>query len=198
MRDATAVLTLLIATTPAPAPAQVTTTGNIRVVVSGLVAENRNASDQEFSRFDTALTGGGPIITDHAWFFGSYRRLGSNDTVVALDGVDVIRTVEEKQDQFYARGTWAPSTNETLGFTFLNDPTEVSGSRDGDVTNARDSSRVQGGNNYHLKYTRLFGDLLVEGSYSRHNGEVSGRELVLGDHAVAVEVVARVEARSIG
>ena len=180
IRDAAAVLTLLIATTPAPAPAQVTTTGNIRVVVSGLVAENRNASDQEFSRFDTALTGGGPIITDHAWFFGSYRRLGSNGTVVALDGIDVIRTVEEQQDQFYARGTWAPSTNETLGFTFLNDPTEVSGSRDRDVTNARDSSRVQGGNNYHLKYARLFGDLLVEGSYSRHNGEVSDYAAVPG------------------
>ena len=129
----------------------------------GLVAENRNASDQEFSRFDTALTGGGPIVTDEAWSFGSYRRVGRNDTVVALDGIDVIRTVEEAQDQFYARGTWAPSTNNTIGFTFLNDPTEVSGSRDRDVTNARDSSRVQGGNNYHLKYTRLFGDLLVEG-----------------------------------
>ena len=107
-------------------------------------------------------------------------RLGSNDTVVALDGIDVIRTVEEQQDQFYARGTWAPSTNETLGFTFLNDPTEVSGSRDRDVTNARDSSRVQGGNNYHLKYARLFGDLLVEGSYSRHNGEVSDYAAVPG------------------
>ena len=32
----------------------------------GLVAENRNASDQEFSRFDTALTGGGPIVTNEA------------------------------------------------------------------------------------------------------------------------------------
>ena len=97
MRRAAAVLALLIATIPAPARAQVTTTGNIRVVVSGLVAENRNASDQEFSRFDTALTGGGPIITDHAWFFGSYRRLGSNDTVVALDGIDVIRTVDRSR-----------------------------------------------------------------------------------------------------
>ena len=63
---------------------------------------------------------------------------------------------------------------------FLNDPTAVSGSRDRDVTNARDSSRVQGGNNYHLKYTRLFGDLLVEGSYSRHNGEVSDFAAVPG------------------
>ena len=146
----------------------------------GLVAENRNASDQEFSRFDTAVTGGGPIVTDEAWFFGSYRRLGRDDTVVALDGVDVIRTVAEKQHQFYARGTWAPTTNDTLGFTFLNDPTEVSGSRDREVTNARDSSRVQGGNNYHLKYTRLFGDLLVEGSYSKHNGEVSDYAAVAG------------------
>ena len=59
------------------------------------------------------LTGGGPIVTDEAWFFGSYRRVGRNDTVVALDGIDVIRTVEEAQDQFYARGTWAPSTNNT-------------------------------------------------------------------------------------
>ncbi len=146
-----ALLALLIATAPALARAQVTTTGIIRVAVTdqgdlpipgatvtaggipaeyvgapgllssvitksgtnrlsgsvnyffqndGLVAENRNASDQEFSRFDTALTGGGPIVTDEAWFFG-------------------------------------------------HDPTEVSGSRDRDVTNARDSSRVQGGNNYH-------------------------------------------------
>ncbi len=146
----------------------------------GLIAENRNASDQEFSRFDTALTGGGPIAADEAWFFGSYRRVARNDTVVALDGVDVIRTAEQTQDQFYARGTWAPGTNDTLAFTFLNDPTDVSGSRDRDVTNARDRSRVQGGNNYHLRYNRLLGNLLVEGSYSRHNGELSDFAAVPG------------------
>ena len=145
-----------------------------------LVAENRNASDQEFSRFDTAVTGGGPIAEDEAWFFGSYRRVARNDAVVALDGVDVIRTVEQSQDQFYGRGTWAPSTNDTLAFTFLNDPTDISGSRDREVTNARDSRRVQGGNNYHVKYTRLYGGLLVEGSYSRHNGELSDFAAVPG------------------
>ena len=146
----------------------------------GLVAENRNAPDLEFSRFDTAVTGGGPIVANEAWFFGSYRRVVRNDTVVALDGVDVIRTVEQTQDQFYARGTWAPTTADTLSFTFLNDPTDISGRRDRDVTNARDRSRVQGGNNYHLKYTRLFGDLLVEGSYSKHNGELSDFAAVPG------------------
>ena len=100
--------------------------------------------------------------------------------MVPLDGVDVIRTVQEKQDQFYGRGTWAPSTDETITFTFLNDPTDVSGSRDREVTNARDRSRTQGGNNYHLKYTRLFGNLLVESSYSKHNGEVSDYAAVPG------------------
>ena len=42
-------------------------------------------------------------MANEAWFFGSYRRLERSDTVVALDGVDVIRTVENTQDQFYGR-----------------------------------------------------------------------------------------------
>ena len=51
----------------------------------GLVAENRNAADLEFSRFDAAVTGGGPIVVNEAWFFGSYRRLERTNTVVAMD-----------------------------------------------------------------------------------------------------------------
>ena len=94
--------------------------------------------------------------------------------------MDAIRTVENTQDQFYGRGTWLPTTTDTLSFTFLNDPTDISGSRDRDVTNARNRSRVQGGNNYHLKYNRLFRGVLVEGSYSRHNGEVSDFAVVPG------------------
>ena len=139
----------------------------------GLVDENENAADQEFSRFDTAVTAGGPIVLDRGWLFGSYRRLEQRDSVVALDGADVIRSVEEAQDQFYGRSTWTPSNNDTIVFTFLNDPTELSGSRDREVTNARDVRRVLGGDNYSLKYTRLLGDVLLEGSYSQHNGEVS-------------------------
>ena len=145
-----------------------------------LVAENRNAADLEFSQFDAAVTGGGPIIANEAWFFGSYRRLERSDAVVALDGADVIRTVANTQDQFYGRGTWAPTTADTLSFTFLNDPTDISGSRDREVTNARDRRRVQGGNNYHLKYNRVFGGVLVEGSYSKHNGEVSDFAVIPG------------------
>lgn len=151
-----------------------------------LVAEDRNAAGREFSRFDTAVTGGGPLVADEAWFFGSYRRVARSDAVVALDGADVIRTVEQKQDQFYARATWAPGADQTLGLTFLNDPTGVSGRRDRDVTNAHDRRRAQGGGNYHLKYTRLAGPLLLEGAYSRHNGEVSDFAVVPGPRNVVV------------
>ncbi len=139
----------------------------------GLVDENENAADQVFSRFDSAITAGGPIVRDKAWFFGSYRRLGQRDTVVALDGVGVIRAVREAQDQLYGRSTWSPTVSDTLVFTFLNDPTERSGSRDREVTNARDVRRLLGGDNYHVKYTRVLGDVLFEGAYSQHNGEVS-------------------------
>ena len=151
-----------------------------------LVAKNRNAAGQAFSRFDTAVTGGGPLVTDEAWFFGSYRRVARSDAVVALDGAEVIRNVEQQQDQFYARATWAPSTSQTLGLTFLNDPTDVSGRRDRDVTNAHDRRRKQGGGNYHLKYTRVAGAALFEGAYSRHNGEVSDFAAVPGPRNVIV------------
>ena len=39
---------------------------------------------------------------------------GLNYSDIGGDGVDVIRTVEQSQDQFYGRGTWAPSTDDTL------------------------------------------------------------------------------------
>ena len=48
------------------------------------------------------------------------------------------------------------------------------------MTNARDRRREQGGSNYHLKYNRLLGQVLVEASYSRHNGEVSDFAVVPG------------------
>ncbi len=39
---------------------------------------------------------------------------------------------------------------------------------------------MQGGNNYHLKYNRLLGRMLVEASYSKHNGDVSDFAVVPG------------------
>ncbi len=128
----------------------------------GLVTKNKNSADQVFSTFDAAFTIGGPIVKDHAWAFGSYRRLERKDDVTTLDTQQFIRTVQNNQDQGYIKGTWTPSRNDTIGFTFINDPTDISGRIDRNLTNARDRARVQGGDNYTLNYSRLQGPALFE------------------------------------
>jgi hypothetical protein len=138
-----------------------------------LVAENKNSPSESFSTFDAAGTLGGPIVRSKAWFFGSYRRIEREDDVTSLDTEQFLRTVKNEQDQGYAKGTWAPTANDSLSFTFLNDPTTISGRRDRNLTNARDRSREQGGNNYAANYSRIQGGVLFEGAYNQHQGEVS-------------------------
>jgi hypothetical protein len=147
--------------------------GNYFFQNAGLVAENKNSAEEEFSTFDAAGTIGGPILRDRAWFFGSYRRLEREDDVTSLDTQEFLRTVKNEQDQGYAKGTWAPTLNDSISFTFLNDPTDISGRRDRDLTNARDRARIQGGDNYSLNYSRLQGPLLIEAAFNVHNGEVT-------------------------
>jgi hypothetical protein len=81
--------------------------------------------------------------------------------------------VNNEQDQGYAKATWTPTAADSVSFTFLNDPTDITGRRDRTLTNARDRSRVQGGNSYAGNYSRLMGGLLVDGAINIHNGEVS-------------------------
>ena len=143
-----------------------------------LVARNKNSVDETFSSYDTAITIGGPIVRDQAWFFGSYRRLNTDSDITALDTGDFLRTVNNKQDQGYLKGTWRPTSWDTLSFTFLNDPTDVSGRIERDITNAQDRSRVQGGNRYSVNYSRIFGQLVVEAAGTSHDGEVSDLAVV--------------------
>lgn len=138
-----------------------------------LVAENKNSADEEFSTYDTAFTLGGPIMRDRAWFFGSYRRTERETDVTSLDTLQVLRSVTNTQDQGFVKGTWAPTSNDTISATFLNDPTDISGSDNRDITNARDRAIEQGGNRYAVSYSRLFGPALFEASYNVHNGQVS-------------------------
>jgi hypothetical protein len=147
--------------------------GNYFFQNADLVAENKNSENEEFSTFDAAFTVGGPIVRDRAWFFGSYRRLEREDDVTALDTQEFMRTTKNKQDQGYAKGTWTPTRSDSLSFTFLNDPTDISGRRDRDLTNGRDRARIQGGDNYSLNYSRLQGPFLFEGAFNVHNGEVT-------------------------
>jgi hypothetical protein len=143
----------------------------------GLVADNENFPSADFSTYDTAVTLGGPIVKDTAWFYGSYRRLNRDDDVVSTDRT-FIRAVNRKDDQFYGRATWSPSQNDTLIFTFLNDPAELSGSRDRLRTNARDFAREQGGNNYKGSFSHLFGPVVVDFAYAKHNGQVSDSSVI--------------------
>jgi hypothetical protein len=139
-----------------------------------LVGEDTNAPEQTFSRFDTAFTLGGPIIRDKAWFFGSYRRVSRDVDVASLDTGELLRTVEDRANQWYARGTWAPTGNDTFVFTFMNDPRDASGSLDRGTTNARDTGLTTGGNRYSARYTRLLGrSVVLDFSWTKHNGEKS-------------------------
>ena len=138
-----------------------------------LVAENKNSPDEEFSTYDTAFTFGGPLLRDRAWFFGSYRRTEREDDVTSLDTLQSLRTATNTQNQGYAKGTWAPTASDSVSFTFLNDPTDISGSDDRDITNARDRSIEQGGNRYAVNYSRVLGSALIDVAYNVHNGEVS-------------------------
>ena len=139
-----------------------------------LEAANENLENQGFSTYDAAFTVGGPILMDKAWFFASYRRIERDDDVVANDTGESLRTVNNSQNQSYIRGTWSPTAYDTVSFTFLNDPTTISGRRDVDISNARDRSRDQGGNRYNIKYSRLIGmSALLDIGFNKHNGEVS-------------------------
>ena len=140
---------------------------------SDFVAENINAGGETFSTKDSAFTFGGPALRDKVWFFASYRYNNRVDDVNTLDTNVFMRTVDNTQHQSFAKGSWAATNADLVSFTFMNDPTDISGRRQRDITNARDRARVQGGDRYQGAYTRVWGTTLVELSANKHNGEVT-------------------------
>ncbi|MGE0460716.1 MAG: carboxypeptidase regulatory-like domain-containing protein, partial [Vicinamibacterales bacterium] len=140
---------------------------------SSLVAENEHGASQEFSTKDNGYTLGGPIYRDKAWFFGSYRYVNREDDVATLDTNEFMRSVDNTQHQGFAKGTWAATQNDLLSFTYLSDPTEITGRRDRDITNARDRGQDQGGHRFAGNYSRVWGSTLLEVAANKHNGEVS-------------------------
>jgi hypothetical protein len=140
---------------------------------SNLVADNQNGPDDEFSTKDNGYTFGGPILRDKAWFFGSYRFSNRKDDVSTLDTNQFLRSVENKQHQGFAKGSYGFTAADLVSFTYLSDPTEITGRRERDITNARNRAVEQGGHRYGALYTRVWGGALLEIGGNKHNGEFS-------------------------
>jgi hypothetical protein len=140
-----------------------------------LMAANKNFEDEVFSRYDAAFTIGGPVVQNKAWFFGSYRRLKKSTDVNNLDTGEFMRTIDDGSHQGYIKGTWGPTGKDTVSFTFLNDPQDISGSIDRATVNNRDRAREEGGNRYRFAYSRLMMDdaLLLDVSYNKHDGDLN-------------------------
>jgi hypothetical protein len=140
---------------------------------NNLVAANKHNPDNTFSSNDSAFTIGGPIVKNNLWAFGSYRYLKDTQDVNAQDTRALLRNVETIQKQGFVKGTYAPSQNDTLSLLFLNDPYNRTGSIDPSVVNSRDRARKQGGNNFSGIYNRIFGSLLLDGSFNKHDAEIT-------------------------
>jgi hypothetical protein len=140
---------------------------------SDLVAENKNAGAETFSTKDSAFTLGGPLFRDKAWYFGSYRYTNRQDDVATLDTDVFMRSVDNTQHQGFAKGSWAATNADLFSVSYMSDPTEITGRRQRDITNARDRAREQGGARYSGTYTRVWGGTLLEIGANKHNGEVT-------------------------
>ncbi|MDP1570450.1 MAG: carboxypeptidase regulatory-like domain-containing protein [Vicinamibacterales bacterium] len=145
---------------------------------SNLMSENKNGPDDEFSTKDNGYTIGGPLMRNKAWFFGSYRYTNREDDVSTLDTRQFLRTVGNTQHQGFAKASWAPTTADLLSFTYLSDPTEITGRRERDITNARDRGVDQGGHRFGGLFTRVWGSTLLEVGANKHNGELSQKAAI--------------------
>jgi hypothetical protein len=139
----------------------------------GLVADNKNLPDATFSTYDTAVTLGGPLVKDKAWFFGSFRRFNRDDAIVARDTGVFLRDVNRKDNQGYGKVSATLFGNDNISATYVSDPTSISGSTDPLLLNARSRAREQGGHSFGGRYTRMLGSASLDLGFTKHNGEVS-------------------------
>src|SRR5262249_43468091 len=111
---------------------------------------------------DTAFTFGGPILRNSLWGFGSYRYLPVTRDVSSQDTHVFLRQSKTTNNQGFAKGTWKATSNDTVSFTFLNDPFTRDADTDPTVPNNRIRRREQGGNNFSGTYNRVWSNLLID------------------------------------
>jgi len=137
-----------------------------------LVESNDHFSDDTFSTFDAAVTLGGPIVRDKAWFYGSLRRVELDRDVVNEDG-EFLRGVTREQDQGFGKVTWSITDSDLVSGVFLSDPTVDDGSFRRSVPNAADSDFDRGGQRWSVAYNRVFGTASLELSATDHESELN-------------------------
>ena len=126
-----------------------------------------------FDARDTAFTVGGPVLPGRVWALGSFRRATIHDSAQMADAKALLRLARTSQTQGFVKGTWAPSANDMLSFTFLDDPSERAGSNEALAVTNRSRIRRQGGNNLATTYNRAGSRLLLDVLLSSHNAEIT-------------------------
>lgn len=135
--------------------------------------ESEKKSNSGFSTFDTAVTLGGPIIKDELWFFASYQIKNREDDVTDPVTGDFSRAVENESSLGFGKLTWQATDDDRLVFTYFNDPTDISGSREYDTLSNRDFTRKSGGDNYKIDYSHSWDDVVINTGFMRHEAELS-------------------------
>jgi hypothetical protein len=137
-----------------------------------LVESNDHFTDETFSAFDAAVTLGGPIVRDKAWFFGSFRRLEEERDVVNEQGT-FLRTPSEEQDQAFGKVSWAITNRDIVTGAYLTDPLERDGNFNRSVPNSADSTFDFGGERWSVGYNRVWGPASIELAVTDHEADLN-------------------------
>ncbi len=135
-----------------------------------LVETNKHFAEESFSTTDAAVTLGGPIVRDKAWFFASYRTPDTKRDVVDEQGT-FLRTPELTADQAFAKATWSITDSDVLSGTYLTDPRDQTGDFDRATPNSADVTLERGGERWGVSYNRVWGSASLELGANDHEAD---------------------------
>lgn len=138
-----------------------------------MIADNKHRTMDSYSKYDTAVTLGGPIIEDKLWFFSSFQRKSRSDDVSNPNTNELMRSVKQTKDLGFIKLTGQITESDFVTASFFNDPLETTGTSDGTILNNRDYIQKQGGNKYYFAYQKNFDDLTLKAEYAFHKREVT-------------------------
>ena len=143
---------------------------NYYIQDDSLVESNDHFADESFSTTDAAVTLGGPILRDKAWFFASMRQTEEERDVI--DEQDrFLRTAKRESDQAFAKITWAITDSDVVSGTFLTDPLDQNARFERDIPNDADSVRERGGERFSIGYNRVWGLASLELAATEHEAD---------------------------